>query len=65
MVEVSPPLLPHAVIQGGRGKKPLELGRKLSEPSLEAAARMPLTPRPPVLLVHFLILGGGGQEPTT
>ncbi len=62
---MSPPLLPHAVIQRGRGKKPLELGRKLSEPGFEAATQMPLTPRPPVLFVHFLILGGAGQEPST
>lgn len=62
---MSPPLLPHTVIQRGRGKKPLELGRKLSEPGVEAASQMPLTPRPPVLLVHLLIFGGGGQEPST
>jgi hypothetical protein len=64
VVEVSPPLLPHVVIQRDLGKKPLELCRKLCEPSLEAAARVPLTPRPPVPLVHFLILGGAGQEPS-
>ena len=49
---MSPPLLPHAVIQRSRGKKALELGRKLSEPGFEAATQMPLTPRPPVLFVR-------------